>query len=52
MRYHSLGEKLLERLVKVDQTEVSQCLGEETGIEQVQDGVFYATDCVSSRGER
>ena len=50
-----MGEQLLERLtgqISWSKTGVNQCPGKETGIEQVQDGVFDATDVLVNRHPR
>ncbi len=47
--HHALGQQLLERLVAVDQAEVTHQLVEEARVEQVQDGVLDATDVVIDR---
>ena len=41
---HALIEQLLERFFCMDEADVVQHLVPETGIEQVQDGVFCAAD--------
>ena len=47
--HHALGEEPFKRLVDVDQAAILQRLGEEAGIEQVQDRVFNAAHVLLHR---
>ncbi len=46
---HALREEFGERFVEADQAEVVDDLGEEAGVEQVQNGVFDAADILVDR---
>lgn len=43
---HALAQQVGEGLVHTQQTQVAQCLGKETAVEQVQNGVLDAADVV------
>ena len=47
--HHALGEEPFKRFVDVDQAAILQRLGEETGVEQVQDRVFDAAHVLLHR---
>ena len=50
-QHHSLSQEITERLFQICRIkpEISQNLGEETGVQQVQNGVFHSTDILINR---